>query len=129
MLERINPPGLHRPPTYTQVTVGRGNRLIFVSGQVGVDAQGELVAPDLEAQARQAYANVRTALAAAGAGAPDVAKLTTLVVGYRQELLAVVTAARQEVLGDHLPASTLVGVAGLARPEYLIEVEAMAVLA
>ena len=129
MLERINPADLHRPPTYTQVTVGRGNRIIFVSGQVGVDARGELVATDLGAQARQAYTNVQTALAAAGAGASDLAKLTTFVVDYHQELLPVVTAARREVLGEHLPASTLVGVAGLARPEYLIEVEAMAVLA
>jgi enamine deaminase RidA (YjgF/YER057c/UK114 family) len=129
MLERINPADLHRPPTYTQVTVGRGNRIIFVSGQVGVDAEGAVVSPDLEAQARQAYANVRTALAAAGAGVADVAKLTTFVVDYHQELRSVVTAARQEVLGEHLPASTLVGVAGLALPEYLIEVEAMAVLA
>jgi enamine deaminase RidA (YjgF/YER057c/UK114 family) len=129
MLERINPADLHRPPTYTQVTVGRGNRIIFVSGQVGVDGQGAVVAPDLEAQARQAYANVRTALAAAGAGVADVAKLTTFVVDYHQELRGVVTAARQEVLGEHLPASTLVGVSALALPEYLIEVEAMAVLA
>jgi enamine deaminase RidA (YjgF/YER057c/UK114 family) len=129
MLERINPADLHRPPTYTQVTVGRGNRIIFVSGQVGVDGQGAVVAPDLEAQARQAYANVRTALAAAGAGVADVAKLTTFVVDYHQGLRSVVTGARQEVLGEHLPASTLVGVAALALPEYLIEVEALAVLA
>ena len=129
MLERINPADLHRPPTYTQVTVGRGNRIIFVSGQVGVDAQGAVVSPDLEAQARQAYANVRTALAAAGAGVADVAKLTTYVVDYHQELRSVVSAARQEVFGEQLPASTLVGVAALALPEYLIEVEAMAVLA
>lgn len=129
MIERINPADLHRPPTYTQVTVGRGNRIIFVAGQLGVDPRGELVASDHAGQARQAYANVRTALAAAGASVADATKITTFVVDYHQELRSVVSAARQEVFGEQLPASTLVGVAALALPEYLIEVEAMAVLA
>ena len=58
----------------------------------------------------------------------DVAKVTWYVVGYRAELLPELAAARREVLGDHAPASTLVGVQSLAMPDYLVEVEATAVI-
>lgn len=128
-LERLQPEGLPAPP-YSQVVVGRGQRLIFVSGQISVDEEGRLVGPgDLGAQARQALSNLLTALAAAGAGAADVAKMTTYVVGYRPEMLSVIREARAEVLQmAESPASTLVGVVALAAPEYLFEVEAYALL-
>jgi enamine deaminase RidA (YjgF/YER057c/UK114 family) len=80
------------------------------------------------AQAEQVYRNVVTALDAAGAKPSDVVKLTTYVVGHRPELLQSIMAARRPAFGDHHPASTYVGVQALARPQYLIEVEAIAVL-
>ena len=128
-LESLNPPGLPVPRGYAQVVAARGSRTVFVAGQVSVDAQGNLVAPgDVVGQARQAFANLRTALVAAGATIADVAKVTWYVVGYRSELLPDLAAARREVFGDHTPASTLVGVAALAMPEYLVEAEAVAVI-
>ena len=128
-LELLNPDELPRPETYSQVVVAAGARTIYVAGQVSVDASGQLVAPgDLAGQARQAYHNVGVALAAAGAGPADVAKITTLVVGYTPDHLTAIGEARRDVFGEHRPASTLVGVQALARPDLLIEVEAIAVV-
>jgi len=129
-LEHLTPKGLFKPAVFTQVVVATGRRLVFISGQVSMDANGELVSEgDLAGQARQVYANLKAALDGAGAKPSDVAKLTTYVVGYRPELLPVMSAARTAVLGTaDLPASTLVGVQVLAQPGYLIEVEAIAVI-
>lgn len=128
-IEVINPEGLHEPPTYSHVAIARGARLVFLAGQVGYGADGKLIGEgDVVAQAEQACRNVATALAAAGAGIADVAKLTIFVVGHRPELLEPILAARAAVFGDHKPASTFLGVEALARPDLLVEVEAVAVL-
>ena len=128
-LELNNPDGLHTPQSYTQVAVATGSRLVFVAGQVADDAEGNLVGPgDLAAQARQAFANLGRALAAAGARPHDVARITIYVVHHRPEYLPVIEAARIEVFGDHKPTDTLLGVEALAEPGYLIEVDAIAVL-
>ena len=105
-------------------------KMIFVAGQVSIDSDGKLVAPgDFAGQAKQVYANLRAALAGAGASPSDVTKLTTYVVAYRPELLPVLGEARSEVFGGAaLPASTLLGVEALAQPDYLVEVEAIAVI-
>jgi enamine deaminase RidA (YjgF/YER057c/UK114 family) len=80
-LELINPDELPTPESYTQVVAASGSRLVFVSGQVADDAQGNLVGPgDLAAQARQAFANVGRALVAAGAGPNQVSRITIYVV-------------------------------------------------
>jgi enamine deaminase RidA (YjgF/YER057c/UK114 family) len=101
----------------------------FVAGQVADDAEGNVVGPgDLAAQARQAFANVARALAAAGAGLERVTKITIYVVGYRREYLPDISEARIAAFGDHKPADTIVGVEALAEPEHLIEVEAIAVV-
>jgi enamine deaminase RidA (YjgF/YER057c/UK114 family) len=127
-LECINPDDLSRPQTYTQVIVARGSRLVFVAGQVAEDEQGNLVgAGDMAAQARQAFANVGRALAAGGARPDQVTKLTIFVVDYRADCLPAIGEGRVAVFGDHKPADTLVGVAALAHPGCLIEVEAIAV--
>ena len=73
------------------------------------------------------FANVGRALAAGGARPDQVTKITIFVVDYRREHLPVIEAGRVAVFGDHKPADTVVGVAALSRPEYLIEVEAIAV--
>ena len=128
-LELINPEELPTSESYTQVVVARGSRLVFVAGQVADDAQGNLVGSgDLAAQARQAFANVGRALAAAGAGPEQVSRITIYVVQHRPEYLPLISAARAAVFGDHLPADTLLGVEALAEPGYLIEVEAIAVV-
>jgi enamine deaminase RidA (YjgF/YER057c/UK114 family) len=128
-LELVNPEELPTPESYTQVVVATGSRLVFVAGQVADDAQGNLVAPgDLAAQSRQAFSNVGRALAAAGAGPEQVARITIYVVGHRPEYLPVISEARIAVFGDHKPADTIVGVETLAEPGYVIEVEAIAVV-
>ena len=111
------------------MVVATGSRLVFVAGQVAEDADGNLVGDgDLAAQARQAFANVGRALAAAGARPDQVARITIYVVQHRPEYLPRISEARIAVFGDHKPADTLLGVETLAEPGRLIEVEAIAVL-
>jgi enamine deaminase RidA (YjgF/YER057c/UK114 family) len=128
-LELINPDDLPTPPTYTHVVIATGSRLVFIAGQEPEDEHGDLVGPgDLAAQARQVFGNVGRALAAAGARPEQVTKITIFVVGYRREQLPAIEAGRLALFGDHKPADTLVGVETLSRPDYLIEVEAVAVI-
>jgi len=128
-IERINPSGLSHPPTYSHVVRATGRSTVYISGQVPVDASGRLVGGnDFEAQARQVYENLRTALASVGAGFADVARMTTYVVDYTPELRDVIGRLRLEVMGETLAASTLIGVQALALPDYRIEIEAIAVL-
>jgi enamine deaminase RidA (YjgF/YER057c/UK114 family) len=128
-LELINPDDLTVPASYTQVVVATGSRLVFVAGQAADDAQGSLVGEgDIAVQARQAFANVGRAVAAAGARPDQVTKLTIYVVHHRPEYLPIISDGRIAVFGDHRPADTLVGVETLAEPGYLIEVDAIAVI-
>jgi enamine deaminase RidA (YjgF/YER057c/UK114 family) len=128
-LELLQPEGLPRPESYSQVVVGTGTQTVYVAGQVAVDAAGLVIAPgSLAGQAVQAYENVGRALGVAGATPADVTKITTYVVDYSPVMLPDIAVARRALFGDHRPASTLVGVAALARPELLIEVEAIAVV-
>jgi enamine deaminase RidA (YjgF/YER057c/UK114 family) len=128
-LECINPDDLPTPATYTQVVVATGSKLVFVSGQEPEDIQGKLVGRgDLAAQARQVFGNLGRALAAAGAGPEQVSKITIYVVNYkRDECLPIIEEARMALFGDHKPADVVVGVATLS-PDYLIEVDAIAVI-
>ena len=128
-LECINPRGLPTPDTYTQVVVAMGTKLIFVSGQEPEDIDGKLVGRgDFAVQARQVFANLGRALAAAGALPKHVAKITIYVVDYqRDHHLPIIEEARVSLFGDHKPADVVVGVANLS-PGYLIEVDAVAVV-
>lgn len=129
-LRHIRPEGLANNPAYTHVVGARGAETLYVSGQVAVDAEGRTVgAGDLGAQTEQVMRNLQTALAAAGATFADVVKITTYVVDYRPEQRATIAAVRSRYLpADHPPASTLVGVAALAAADWLIEIEAVAVV-
>ena len=127
-LQLINPADLPPQATYTQVVVAAGTTMVFIAGQEPEDVHGHSVAPgNLAGQARQVYANLGRALTAAGARPDQVAKITNYVVDYQAEHLPVIEHARAELFGDHKPADTLIGVARLARPEFLIEVDAIAV--
>jgi len=127
-LECINPDDLPVPLTYTQVVVATGSRLVFVAGQEPEDREGNLVGPgDFALQARQVFANLGRALAAAGAKPDQVTKITIYVTNYRRdEHLPVIEEARVALFGNHKPVDTLLGVAALS-PGYLIEVDAIAV--
>jgi enamine deaminase RidA (YjgF/YER057c/UK114 family) len=127
-LECINPQTLPTPSTYTQVVVATGSRLVFVAGQEPEDEHGNLVgAGDLAAQARQVFTNLGHALAAAGARPDQVAKISIFVVGHRREYLPVIEEARVALFGNHKPTDVLIGIESLSNPEYLIEVDAIAV--
>ncbi len=128
-LECINPDPLDTPQTYSHVVVATGSRLVFIAGQVAEDGSGTLVgAGDMAAQAHQVFRNIGHALTAAGARPDQVTKLTIFVAGYRREHLPLIEDGRVALFGDHKPADTLVGVAALSRPEYLLEVDAVAVV-
>jgi enamine deaminase RidA (YjgF/YER057c/UK114 family) len=127
-IECINPDDLPTPATYTQVVVATGSKLVF-SGQEPEDIQGKLVGRgDLAVQARQVFGNLGRALAAAGARPEQVTKITIYVVDYkRDECLPIIEGARIALFGDHKPADVVVGVATLS-PDYLIEVDAIAMI-
>lgn len=127
-MEFHTPAGLHQPFGYSHaVSVEAGRRLVYVSGQIGMTPDGAVVA-GWEGQARQAFTNLGVALAAAGAGWADVVKLTYFVT--QMDGLPELRAIRDEfVVVERPPASTLVQVAGLFRPEVLIEIEAVAAVA
>jgi enamine deaminase RidA (YjgF/YER057c/UK114 family) len=126
----VNPPGLSRSPRYSHVAEVTRGRLIFVSGQVAQDASGNPVgAGDMKAQTRQVFENLKVALAGCGATYRDVVQLTSYIVDIPKNIEAY-REVRQEYLSGlpQPPTSTTVGVSALVRPEYLLEVEAIAVL-
>lgn len=129
-LQHLRPEGLLHNPAFSQVVIASGTRSIFTAGQVSIDERGALVgAGDLAAQTAQAMRNVGLALAAAGASYADIAKITTYVVNYKPEHRTVIGRARAPFFANGTPpASTLVGVTALAVPEWLVEIEAVAVV-
>lgn len=128
--QHLKPQGLSNAPTYSHVVTTTGATTIYISGQISLDASGAVVGVgDLGAQTRQVMENLKAALAAAGAGFGDVVKITTSVVDYKPEHRPVIAEVRGGYFaGGEPPASTLVGVQALAAPEFLIEIEAVAVL-
>jgi 2-iminobutanoate/2-iminopropanoate deaminase len=127
----IEPDGLSRRVVaghqlYSHVVTVEGRRLIFVAGQLARDRDGNVVGKgDMRAQIRQVGENIKTALAAAGAGLADVVKTTTFVTDIDEFLRHV--DVRMEYFGAALPTSTTVEVRRLSHPDFLVEVEAMAV--
>lgn len=114
---------------YSQATVASGTRVLFVSGQVPEDEEGRLVgACDFEAQARQVFRNLRGVVEEAGGSLSDVAKIGVFLVDAGPASYEVLGRLRRELFGDRFPASTMVEVQRLVSPEWLIEVEAWAVL-
>jgi enamine deaminase RidA (YjgF/YER057c/UK114 family) len=128
--QRINPPTMSRAAAYTQVVTAEGGRLVFLAGQTPIDSQGQIVgAGDLRAQATQVYTNIRNGLAAAGASFSDVVKMTAYIVNYNADARGVVGEVRRQFISDsELPAHTLLGVQALAREEFMIEVDTIAVV-
>ena len=126
MIKFVNPPELSSPPGYSHVAEVRGGRLVYISGQVALDAQGKLVGKgDLEAQADQVFRNLGLALASVGCTVRNVVKFTVFMRDAKD--LAAYRRARDRFMGEGpRPASTLVEVSKLASEDFLIEVEAVA---
>ncbi len=125
MTKIYNPDGLTPPQAaYSHAAlVPAGTELLVIAGQLGIDADGNL-GDGIEEQAERAFRNIETILAAEGMTPANIVRLQTFLTdrAYR----APAGEARQLVFGDAKPPSTLLIVAGLAAPEFLIEVEAMA---
>jgi enamine deaminase RidA (YjgF/YER057c/UK114 family) len=127
-IRRMNPPTLSKPNGYTHVVVATGSRTIYIAGQTAVDREGNPVGPgDFRAQAKQAFENLKAALAAAGVGFGQVVKVNYYVLDMANA--PVLREVRTSYLGSALPASTLVEVKKLARDEFMLEIEAIAVSA
>lgn len=129
--EVINPKSLNDTRRiYSQAIRTRGQTIVHCAGQVPLDAAGNLVGPgDILAQCRQDLANLKVVLAEAGATPADVARIRLYVVNHKTEYLEPISAELAKFFGDApLPASTWLGVASLAMPGFLIEIEVTAVL-
>jgi enamine deaminase RidA (YjgF/YER057c/UK114 family) len=124
----LNPAGLSKPMGYTQVVVAQSGKLVYVSGQVPLNASGEVVGKgDLRAQVTQVMNNLKTALAAAGATMNDVVKVNYYVVNLKPEQVPVIREVRSKYFSaERPPAGTLVGVTALVQEGYMIEIEAEA---
>ena len=115
-------------PGFSPVVKVTGGQTIYLSGQVALDASGNLVGRgDFRAQAQQVFENIKAALAAAGADFSHVVKLNMYVVD-RSQLPALREVRDRYVNTQSPPASTLVEVRGLAQDDFLLEVEAIASL-
>ncbi len=125
----INPETVAKPikPYYANaVKVGPGN-LLFISGQVALDSKGNVVGKgDIKAQTRQVLENIKTILASVGASMDNIVKVTVFLTDLRN--FEAVAEVRAEYFKNNPPASTLVGVTALVSPDFLIEIEAIAMV-
>ena len=125
-VKRTNPPTLSKPTGYTHIVEVNGpGKTIYISGQIALDKDGKVVgAGDMKAQAEQVFKNLQAALDAAGAKFSDVVKMNTYITDMAQA--PAVREVRARYFGDTSPASTLVQVVHLARPEFMLEIEVIA---
>lgn len=123
----VNPDGLHDPTPfgYSHVAVASGE-LVFVAGQYASDGKGEVTSDDFAEQVARSFANLRTALNAVGLDFEHVVQLRTHIVDHDLDRLAVLGREIAGIWGDRPPAQTLSGVARLALPGMLFEVDAVA---
>nr|WP_240197373.1 RidA family protein [Nonomuraea lactucae] len=130
----VNPKGLAKIDIYRQVSVATGSKLVSIAGQVAWDADGRTVGKgDLAAQVEQCYLNVATALAEVGGSFDDVTKLTVYLVDWTPDKMpqfveGVARASKKLGITTPLPPLTGIGVAALAEPDILVEVDATAML-
>ena len=124
-MKRINPEGVAGPfATYSHgIEVTSPNRIVFGAGQTGVAADGT-TGDGIEEQARLTWENVKAVLAEANMTIANIVQLNMILVDRDDRVAAM--AVRDEYLGDHRPASTLMFISGLARPEWLIEIDYIA---
>jgi 2-iminobutanoate/2-iminopropanoate deaminase len=124
---KLAPAEVFQPPfPYSLGISAEGKRMIFVAGQVALDAKGVLVGKDdPEAQSRQVFTNMKAVLAAAGANMDDVVKITMIVRNGAD--FPKIGGVRKEFFKEPYPASTAF-IAPLLNPDWLVEVEAIAVV-
>jgi enamine deaminase RidA (YjgF/YER057c/UK114 family) len=113
---------------YSQAVVTAGGRTVGLAGQIGAaSGSGGSLAGDFDAQVREVFARLGQTLAEAGGKLGDMVTMTVFITDARYGDRF--TQLRKEIFGDNFPASALITVAGLARPEILVEVQGVAVIA
>jgi enamine deaminase RidA (YjgF/YER057c/UK114 family) len=130
-VERINPPGLARPSGFSHAVSVRADRLVFLAGQTGHDADGRIVPGGVEAQFEQALRNLLVALAAAGGQAADLVSMTIYVVNiddYRAHSKEI-GAAWRRLAGSDYPAMAAVEISRLWDPAAVVELQGIAATA
>jgi enamine deaminase RidA (YjgF/YER057c/UK114 family) len=124
----INPPTIAKPPGYTHVVEITGpSRIVYIAGQLGFTVDGKLP-EDFRGQTKQAFENLKSALAAIGAEFKDVVKINSYIVDIPTNIPAFREVRDQYLHMAAPPASTAVGVPALARPGALFEIEAIVAL-
>jgi len=126
-LQVIQPHNVHDTSVFAYSHAVRMGDLIFVAGQVAIDPQGKLVGPgDIRGQTEQVFRNLTEVLLAAGSRMENVGKLTVLTTHIEHRV--VIHEIRSRIFGaiGHFPASTLAIVSSLANPDWLVEIEAVA---
>ena len=112
---------------YSQAVVTEGGRIVWLAGQVAAeDSSGRSLAADFDGQVREVFARLGHTLEEAGGRLADMVTMTVFITDAR--LGDRFTQLRREIFGDNFPASALITVAGLARPEMLVEVQGIAVI-
>ena len=129
-IEYLNPDGLHRNPAFSQVVITKGNvRTVYVGGQNAVNSSGGIVGKgDIGRQAEQVFKNLGIALSAAGARLENVIKWNVYPVQGQPPQPAFVEFQRAWGSRPNPPLVTVLFVAGLANPDFLLEIEAIAVV-
>ena len=123
-----NPKGLSKPTGYTHVVIAPDGRTVYIAGQVAFDSAGSVVGrDDFAAQAEQVYRNLQRALESIGGSMADLVKTTTFITDLKH-LPALREIRARRLSSSQPPANTLLVVSSLARPELLIEIEAVAIL-
>jgi enamine deaminase RidA (YjgF/YER057c/UK114 family) len=124
----VNPPALVKPTGYTHVVIAPDGRTVYIAGQVAFDSTGAVVGEgDFSAQAEQVYRNLERALRSVGGSMADLVKTTTFITDIKN-LPSLREVRSRRLSKNQAPANTLLQVSGLARPELLIEIEAVAIL-
>ena len=124
----VNPDGLFKPNTFTQIAVAKGEQIVFISGQTARDEKAQIVAVgDIRKQTEKAIDNLRVAVESVGGSMADIAKITTYIVNLQPEDRLWIGKMVKEKFPTP-PAHTLIGISALAAPELLVEIEAIAVL-
>jgi len=122
---KINPASMGgEPAAYSNGLLVQAGQTLYIAGQIGIDAQG-VAAPDFATQTRQAWTNIQAILADAGMTVKNIVKTTIFLVNPSD--YAAFAEIRKTVRHGHKPASTLVYVSGLVKPEWKVEIEAVAV--
>ena len=125
----LQPPGWAKPRGFSHGTAASG-RQVFIAGQIGCDAQGQVVEKSLAGQFRQTLKNILAVLAEAGGRPEHLTRLTWYVLDLKEYSAALkdIGAAYRELIGKHYPAMAVVQVTGLVDPAARLEIEAAAVV-